>query len=244
MLFTSRSHKLNLIKCLVNRAKRICSADQLSGEVTKLKWIFQENGYPDMVVDRTMKEVLEPRNRMIGPQPCPVYLRLPWLGDSASHRLETKIRETTKRAYPMCQTRTIFTSRPMLPSSCKDKIPTQQQSNIIYLFSCRCGSRYVGKTTQRLETRVKQHVPASLLKPVTEPWPKKSSTSAIGQHLLSKVECLESYNPSMFRILCRARNESVLHILEPLFIHLVRPDLCKQLEFVKSLSLFSHLTMQ
>ena len=114
----------------------------------------------------------------------------------------------------------------------------------------------MGKTTQRLETRAKQHVPASLLRPTkedenddkdededgTEPKTKtktKSSTSSIGQHLLDNVECLESYHLSMFQIVRRARCESILHILEPLYIKLMKPDLCKQLQFVRTLSLFA-----
>ena len=60
--------------------------------------------------------------------------------------------------------------KPMFPKCCKDILPTHQQSNMIYLFSCRCGRRrrYVGKTTQCLETRAKQHVPATLLRPTKE----------------------------------------------------------------------------
>ena len=46
---------------------------------------------------------------------------------------------------------------------------------------------------------------------------------------------------SMFSVLCRARNASVLHFLEPLFIINVEPEICKQLEFVKSLTVFAHL---
>ena len=63
----------------------------------------------------------------------------------------------------------------------------------------------MGKTTQRLETRAKQHVPASLLWPTKEdenddedededemaPKTKtktKSSTSSIGQHSLDNME--------------------------------------------------------
>ena len=112
----------------------------------------------------------------------------------------------------------------------------------------------MGKTTQRLETRAKQYVLASLLRPTkenenddkdedgTEPKTKtktKSSSSSIGQHLLDNVECLESYHRSMFQIARRARCESILHILELLYIKQIEPDLCKQLQFIRTLSLFA-----
>ena len=255
--FTSRRHKINLVKCLAERAKRICTHDQLQKEMAIIAEIFQGNGYPTAVVDRTIRQVMHPRPRLTeGPKPRPVYVRVPWRGDGISERVEMKVRDTTHKAYPVCQTLVIFTSKPMFPKCCKDILPTHQQSNMIYLFSCRCGRRYVGKTTQRLETRAKQHVPASLLRPTkedenddkdkdedgTEPKTKtktKSSTSSIGQHLLDNVECLESYHLSMFQIVRRPRCESILHILKPLYSKLMKPDLCKQLQLVRTLSLFA-----
>ena len=191
-----------------------------------------------------------------GPNPRPVYVRVPWRGDGISERLQIKVHDTTHKAYPVCQTRVIFISKPMFPKCCKEILTTHQQSNMIYLFSCRCARRYVGKTTQRPETRAKRHVPASLLRPTkedenddkdededgTEPKTKsktKSSTSSFGQHLLDNVECLESYHLSMFQIFRSVNCESILHSLEPLYIKLMEPDLCKHLKFVRTLSLFA-----
>ena len=46
----------------------------------------------------------------------------------------------------------------------KDVLPSNQQSNLIYEFECRhCVSRYVGRTTQRLSSRIREHVPLHLL---------------------------------------------------------------------------------
>ena len=41
-------------------------------------------------------------------------------------------------------------------------MPALQKSNVIYQFSCHCDSRYVGRTSQRLQDRIKQHVPKSI----------------------------------------------------------------------------------
>ena len=41
-------------------------------------------------------------------------------------------------------------------------------------------------------------------------------------------------------VVCKVRTESVLHVLEPLFIKSLKPDLCKQMEFFKCLHLFSN----
>ena len=50
----------------------------------------------------------------------------------------------------------------MLTTCVKDSLPTESLSNVVYLFNCACGHSYVGRTMQRLEERIKQHVPKSL----------------------------------------------------------------------------------
>ena len=41
-------------------------------------------------------------------------------------------------------------------------VPTKQKSSVIYEFTCQCDSGYVGRTTQRLGDRIKQHVPSNI----------------------------------------------------------------------------------
>ena len=63
-------------------------------------------------------------------------------------------------------------------------------------------------------------------------------------HLAKDISCLEDYHKSMFSIVRKARAEYVLHVLEALFIRGLKPELHKQMEFVKSLHLVecSYLT--
>ena len=89
----------------------------------------------------------------------------------------------------------------------------------------------MGKTTQRLENRIKQRPPSNLLDRSSN----TKSKSAIGEHLMNSVTCLEEFDKSMFSVVCKARTESVLHVLEALFIKSLKPELCKQMEFVKCL---------
>ena len=79
-----------------------------------------------------------------------------------------RIFSVTKSAVPMCQPTCCFTSWQMFNTNGKDVLPAEKINNIIYLFTCDCGHRYVGKTTQRLEERVKQHVPGDLVQQVTQ----------------------------------------------------------------------------
>ena len=106
----------------------------------------------------------------------------------------------------------------------------------------------VGRTTQRLGDRIKQHVPSNITNktaPQREQPPRscrsrntvKTSDSAIGQHLLDNPDCAKLYNDDMFRIIGRARSSFHLAVLESIYIKTKKPPLCRQKEFVFSLGL-------
>ena len=57
----------------------------------------------------------------------------------------------------------------MFGTSKKVVLPAEKISNAVYIFTCACGHRYIGKTIQQLEERVKQHVPNESVMHVTEP---------------------------------------------------------------------------
>ena len=145
-------------------------------------------------------------------------------------------------------TRVVFTSKRMLPVARKDVLPTTLKSSVVYEYSCH--SRYVGRTSQRLQDRIKQHVPKWLQQQAKRPTrsqPGKSCKlkrnnpdcdSAIGQHLLDNEQCPANYNDKRFKILAVARNSFHLCLLEATFIKIKHPVLCKQKEFVYTLKFF------
>ena len=117
--------------------------------------------------------------------------------------------------------------------------------------NCRhCKSRYVGRTLQRLEERVKQHVPRHLVSQTegTEkkrglpPKERKSAgeyQSAIADwYLAANALCRARYSDLDFRILARARSEQHFKVLETLYIQSLKPVLCRQKQFVTDLKLF------
>ena len=93
---------------------------------------------------------------------------------------------------------------------------------------------YVGKTTQRLSERIKQHIPPNIAT-------RKSNQadSAILAHIRNKPACVPTNAQERFRILARARSSYHLDILEAMYIRSLEPSLCAQKEFVKSLTLFT-----
>ena len=106
------------------------------------------------------------RPTQLGPKKCPVYLHLPWL-DNVSMRYEMQSKTTVKHCYFAVELRIVDASRQFLPAAQKDVLLASHQSNIVYQFLCHCNSRYVGRTSQRLQQRIKQHVPKTIFQRLT-----------------------------------------------------------------------------
>ena len=122
--------------------------------------------------------------------------------------------------------------------------------NIIYEYKCHCDSRNVGRTSQRLQDRIKQHVLQWLRQQLARsrrPQPHRSCKqrdtkpnfdSTIGQHLLENDQCALNYDNKQFLILAAARSSFHLNLLEAAYIKTRPPVLCRQKEFVYTLKLF------
>ena len=106
--FCSRKQKINLIRCLTHRAQKICSPCNLNDELQFLRTLFQKNGYPLGIVDKTISQTLRPREVVEGPRRCPVYLTLPWKGDGVSETFEKRIRHLVSPVYRQCDVRHLF----------------------------------------------------------------------------------------------------------------------------------------
>ena len=57
-----------------------------------------------------------------------------------------------------------YNTRVLLPSAKNECIPTTQKSCVVFGFLCGFEAQYVGRNTQRLPDRIKQHVPTSIRK--------------------------------------------------------------------------------
>ena len=229
----------------------ICSKTKLGSELDKIKQLLNENGYPEDVITACFKEKLAnfTSEKPFGPEKCPVFLKLPWIGNVSS-KFEKQINKAITCCFYTVKPRVVYTTRVMLPSAKKDRVPTTQKSCVVYEFLCRCEARYVGRTTQRLADRIKQHVPTSIRKKTNTlreqpPRTCKGSNSkikcdsAIGQHLIQNPECAKTYTDDNFRIIGQARSSFHLSVLESVYIKTQNPVLCKQKEFVFSLGLFN-----
>ena len=235
--FCDKRRKVNLIKTLIHRAKVICSPEKLPSEIEFIKSTLMSNGYPEGIINRAINVEHTPTatNDERHKGTATVYLRLPFIGPPSTVYKQRVIAAIT-RCYPTVLPRVILTSRPILSSAQKDVLPTINRSHLIYQFTCHCDSRYVGRTSQRLNTRIGQHVPVYVKRNTRL---DKTPDSAIGRHLRDNDVCRANYNNERFTILAFGRSEFHLSVLEALHIMEKQPSLCIQKKIVYSTLLFS-----
>ena len=168
------------------------------------------------------------KNKTFGPQKCPVYFRLPWIG-SASQSFAERIASSVYRCYHTVNLQPIFTTRMAFNYTHKDKLPIFKQSMVIYKFECRSSSTYIDRTCQHLEVRIR-HVPRVIItKGRQTSGNSQAMDSAIGEHLLTINSCRTSYEDDCFSVRHRARDKIHLNVLVAIYIARDRPSLCRQL---------------
>ena len=193
----------------------ICSKSKLDPKFGKICSILLDNGYPEHTINSAFKRKLQQLNSnpVYTVEKCPVYLHIPWIGN-VSIKFEKQITSAVKRCFFSVESRVTFTTRQLLPATNKDVLSSHHHSNVIYQFVCHCDSRYVGRTSQRLEERIKQDVPRSIANPPASHNRQSLSRSckanirpqqfhefAIGQHLLDNAQCALQYSDDKFSIL-------------------------------------------
>ena len=62
----------------------ICSKTKFSSELDKIKELLIENGYPADVLLYCINQKLAnfAAEKAFGPEKCPIYLKLPWIGNA------------------------------------------------------------------------------------------------------------------------------------------------------------------
>jgi hypothetical protein len=112
----------------------------------------------------------------------------------------------------------------------KDQVAALAKSNLIYGFTCTCGSMYAGRTARQLESRINEHVPKWLYSNR-----RGIPHSSITKHLHEtghRVNVDEA-----FQIIYKPKNVHTLRFAEAVTIRLKNPVLCVQKQMVTNLSL-------
>ena len=233
--FVPRRYKANLVKCLFERARKICSEESLESEFDFIRRVLIDNGYPPFFIDRYKSPKLCSEN-VFGPQKKTIFVKLPFLGDKAADFARRSLRDSLK-LYPAAKPVILFSTNRIPSASPKDRVPVRLQHNLIYSFACTCGCKYVGRTGRRLEDRISEHVPKWLSS--VQKCPPRSTRipeSAVTRHL-QVCDCPFDVARASFKVLFSSRFMNTLKILEALTIKRSAPDLCVQKEHVLSLFL-------
>jgi hypothetical protein len=81
-----------------------------------------------------------------------VFVSAPYCGP-LFHRLRQEARKVGVRLV----SKSSVTIGSKLVSRIKFRPPEEQRSNVVYSVKCSCGARYVGETSQELQSRIKEH---------------------------------------------------------------------------------------
>ena len=81
----------------------------------------------------------------------------------------------------------------------------------MYKYTCSCGSDYIGRTSNRLDLRIKQHLPARILNLELKSQLANTSGSSIAEHMINSRECIADFHVDRFSI--PSRSHSIFHLL-------------------------------
>ena len=127
--------------------------------------------------------------------------------------------------------------------------PASLLRNAVYNFLCHCDSRYVSRTFQQLQNRIRQHVPKFIrtgqisnsynisTRSGKSSIPVMFNEFAIAQHLLDNPICAKNYSNEKFTIISFGCSSFHLSALEAVYIKSCKPNLCRQQKFVYNLKL-------
>ena len=152
--------RISLIKTLGHRALMICFKTTSDSELDTGKQLVIDNECAEDVLVSYNKEKLAKvsSDKLFGPEKCPVYLKLPWIGNVSS-KFENQISKSITSCFYAVKPRAVYNTRVMLPSTKTGSVPTYQASCVVYEFSCLCEALYVEckASRQNKTTRTHEH---------------------------------------------------------------------------------------
>jgi hypothetical protein len=167
-------YKEGVIKTLLHRAYTICSSWKFfDEEIKRIKQLLTNNNFPTVVIDKTINNFLKTKFKTQRPETKQdkENLQLYFEGQMTSSYLHQEkvlkaiIKKWVKPNENTTLKTTIFYKNRKLKqlliknSSTKSNL-LKDQSNVVYSYQCNAGcnaNKYIGYTTNTLETRMKQH---------------------------------------------------------------------------------------
>ena len=128
-----------------------------------------------------------------GPHPCPVYLRLPYMGEN-SIRFAKQAPLAIKSIFNSVSLRVVYNTDRPFNKIVEDASFTHHFSNLVYIFKNHCENDYVSQTSQRFHVRREQRITKKLKRLIfNDDIEPKGEESSIHEHLLNNPSCAERY---------------------------------------------------
>jgi hypothetical protein len=210
--YVPKQYKRGLVKCLINRAWRICSClDGFCQEVKVIKSILANNGYPqnfvENIVTKFTKSKFSPdaKETVYGPEKKPCFLNLPYCGNQ-SLKIKRQLHRIFAKVAPWAKLVIIFKPINKLSSLSRLKSPYNllSNSNVVYKISCSdCSEFYIGMTERILQKRLAEHA--------------KLETSAVYKHAQLTKHALNISSPEILahdQVKLRLQVKETFHIKE------------------------------
>ena len=127
-------------------------------------------------------------------------MRLPYIG-SSGERFAKSITTAVGKCYFSAAVRVFVQTRTAFVSMRNHILPPHHINSVIYKYTCSCGSDYIGGTSNRLDLRIKQHLPAQILNTELKRGQlANTSGSSIAEHMINSRECVADFNVDRFSI--------------------------------------------
>jgi hypothetical protein len=236
--FAPVMYKRGLVKPLFDRARKICTVDQLPKEQQLIKDSLILNGYPEKSIEVHCKATPS-KVPAITVDKKEVILTLPFRGDHLANDIRQKLRSALERTYFAARLRLVQTTNGINFQNRSQNISGQPVSHVVYQFTCSCGDTYIGRTDRYLLERMAEHIPKYLVRIMatqgTTKTENRNPASSIAKHLLAKGHVVDPEHS--FKVLVRCRNPRLLAFYEAILIKRHDPILCAQKQLKQTLCL-------
>ena len=228
--FLPVAYKCGLVYTLLHRSFSICSSyEKFHEEIMLLKNIFKRNEYPQLFIDKCIKNILSrlfvPKRIVPTVHKKQVQSILPFLGP-LSFKIKSRLQKCFKNYIPYCSLRVAYQPGSRISNlfNFKDVVNNKLSSHNVYKFMCGCfNPTYYGQTQRHFFVRASEHLGIT---PLTGKFVKTPKKSAIFDHML-----LDGHKASFdnFSILLKESNPFKLQLKESLLISRDKPILNKNI---------------
>lgn len=194
--------KINLVLAMKNRINKICHPTFIEKNISLLKNIMSENGYPKPLLDRLLHNSTAPANEpRLLPEVVPQLTNICSLPNIP--HLTSNLINILKNENITIALRNEFTVKKLF-SKTKQKLGKDRQRDVVYSVPClACDGIYIGQTSQQLKKRLTQHK-----SDVGRP----SKTCALAEHSRKLNHMMDFNNTKILEIESSYRRRSFLEM--------------------------------